>query len=103
MSGITSPPAATSTPAWINPTVLSKLVAVFVLFSVFLGAAAVALLDLIRGQPVPSEIITILAAAVTYSVSSLGLERGVTLVNSDTATAIKTLAAQVSQQSTPGA
>lgn len=76
---------------------LVKAVALYILVTAYTGAIVVAVIDLATGHAIPDAVTALISSALGLALPALGLAHGVTLVNTDTAAAIKRLAANESQ------
>ena len=72
-----------------NTGLLVKLVSVYILVSAYTLALVVAAIDLSTGQTIPVAVMAVLSSALGLALPALGLAHGITLVNSNTAEAIK--------------
>lgn len=81
-----------------NPGQIMRAVSIYVLATVYTAALALAVVEKVMGTPIDAAVYAILSAALGIAVNQLGLHQGIVLVNSDTAAALKSLAAQ--QQAT---
>lgn len=73
-----------------------KAVSVYILVTAYTGAIVVAAIDLAVGKAIPDAVTALISSALGLALPALGLAHGVTLVNTDTAAAIKSLAAKES-------
>lgn len=73
---------------------LVKAVALYIVLTAYTGAIIVAAIDLATGRAIPESITALIASALGLALPALGLAHGVGLTNSDTAAAIKALAAR---------
>lgn len=79
---------------------LVKAVALYIVGTAYTGAIIVAAIDLSVGRAIPESITALIASALGLALPALGLAHGVGLTNSDTAAAIKALAARAQQNET---
>ncbi len=81
---------------------LVKLVSVGILGVVAVMAVILVFIEKVTGQPVDGAAYAIIGAAISYALSQLGLHQGIVLMNSNTAVALKTLAAKVNAEQKEG-
>lgn len=80
---------------------LVKVLAIYIVVTTYTGALIVAGFYVAQGRDVPTAIMAVLSSALGLALPALGLVHGVTLVNSDTAAAIKSLAAKAGEKIPP--
>lgn len=75
-----------------DPGLLTRILAVYILFVLFTGAAVVAILATVQHAPIPDAISALLSAAFGLALHNIGLSQGIKLTNGDTANVLKQLA-----------
>lgn len=63
----------------VTSSVLTRALALFVLFAVMIAAIVIAAHDLLIGQPIPPDILSLLTLGLGYALTILGLNFGVRL------------------------
>lgn len=81
-----------------DPGLLVRILAFYIMFLFITGAAAIVAYGYFAHQTVPEPVYSLLSVLFGIALHNLGLSQGIKLTNSDTADALKKLAAQVNQQ-----